>query len=966
MRKIYSIILGIFLLLISYSQAEATHLRAGQLIIERVNCQGLTFKITLVIYKDTGSTVLVGGGTMRLGDGSDPDNDENKGFIIPTEDMADREPIVRTDIGNQLAVVVYTYYHTYSAPGKYIISYYEQNRNEGILNLDNSVQTSFYIEAEINIDPFLGCNNSPVMLIPPVDEACTGVAFIHNPGAYDPDGDSLSFELVVPKKDVGTNVDNYRDPIKNEFYVDFPFSNEDGTGAPTFDINPTTGELYWDAPGDKENEFGREYNIAFKVTEWRKVNGEWFPLGYVIRDMQIIVKDCDNDRPDLIVPEDICVEAGTLIDEEILGIDPNGDVVKIEAFSQVFSLNSNSATYSPDNGPWQSPDTAHVNFQWQTDCYHVRDQPYQVVFKITDDPVDGPKLVNFATWNITVIAPKPVPTNAQVDFATKSVTLEWEDYSCLNASALQIWRRVDSYNYVPAECETGMPEYIGYELIDEVSPVSTSYTDNNNGRGLNVAASYCYILMAVFGQPAGGESIISVEICVDPIIADAPVLTHVTVDKTDMTNGEVTVSWKPPFEIDQSQFGTDYVYEVQRAFGLVEGTFATVGTTQDTTITDTGINTYDNAYHYRIVLYSNDAVAVTPTDPIDTSAVGSTVWLQPKTYEDKIELFWVAEVPWSNNSQNYPWHYIYRGVEGDPEQSLTLIDSANVNIAGFYYLDSGQWNNTPIDKDEVYCYYVITKGTYGNPKVEEPQLNKSQMICVQPSDDIEPCPPIITAEPINCDDFLKNSACGFTDYQNKVSWIPDIEGSCQDDVSYYELYFSNSTKGEFSFLATTVDTVYLDEDLSSFARCYKVRAVDRSGNRSDFSEVVCFDNCPYFELPNVFTPGNADNCNDFFSAYSDRVFSDESGDPLCGSIDASKCTRFVNSVHFRVYNRWGKQVYDYRSGGENTIYIDWDGKDKNGNDLSTGTYYYIAEVVFDMVNPDKRRKEYKGWVQILR
>jgi hypothetical protein len=52
--------------------------------------------------------------------------------------------------------------------------------------------------------------------------------------------------------------------------------------------------------------------------------------------MQIIVADdCNNDRPDIILPADTCVVAGTLLDVIIQGIDPNDDDVKIEAFFRI-------------------------------------------------------------------------------------------------------------------------------------------------------------------------------------------------------------------------------------------------------------------------------------------------------------------------------------------------------------------------------------------------------------------------------------------------------------------------------------------------------------------------------------------------------------------------------------------------------------------------------------------------------
>ena len=131
------------------------------------------------------------------------------------------------------------------------------------------------------------------------------------------------------------------------------------------------------------------------------------------------------------------------------------------------------------------------------------------------------------------------------------------------------------------------------------------------------------------------------------------------------------------------------------------------------------------------------------------------------------------------------------------------------------------------------------------------------------------------------------------------------------------------------------DTFYIDSNLPSYARCYKVSSVDRAGNESDLSEKYCFDNCAHYELPNVFTP-NGDNCNELFSAFSSRQAVDENGNGPCGYIDPLlqrlRCARFVEGVDFVVTNRWGKEVYTYQSGGERTIYVDWDGRDNAAAD----------------------------------
>jgi hypothetical protein len=167
-----------------------------------------------------------------------------------------------------------------------------------------------------------------------------------------------------------------------------------------------------------------------------------------------------------------------------------------------------------------------------------------------------------------------------------------------------------------------------------------------------------------------------------------------------------------------------------------------------------------------------------------------------------------------------------------------------------------------------------------------------------------------------------------------------------------------------------MDTFFVDNGidgngLNTLAYCYKISAVDRSNNESELSDPVCNDNCPYYELPNVFTPDDGNDCNALFSAFSNRnLGGEESG---CTPVDTqTRCARFVQHVAFKVYNRWGKEVYNYESGSERTIYIDWDGRDNDGKDLAAGVYFYVAEVTFDSVDPAKRNKNIKGWVHLIR
>lgn len=939
-RYLRIIFLGLVVFILTFP-AKATHIRAGEITVERKNCQSKDFIIYITGYVDLiNGMVTFGGGELEFGDGTESIVDLRKSSLVTI--LLDEQPIEGSE---GVGITRFRVEHTYGGNGIFYIRYREANRNGNIVNMDNSIETTFYVETMVRIDGTLGCNRHlPEMLVPPIDYGCSGVAFYHNPGAFDKDGDSLAFEFVTPRKSEGTPVDNYKvvnDPI-------FGGSQEDSNNLPaSLSINPLTGDIVWDSPG-----ITGEYNIAFIVKEYRRIDGEYYLIGSVVRDMQIIVDDCDNSRPELELPDDICVEAGQNVNFDVYGTDADGDPVKLEVFSGVLNFASSPATYSP-NPPDFQPQPGKVTFNWDTDCDHVREQPYLVTFKVSDQPEMGKSLVEFGTVNIIVVAPSPKNLQSTVN-ADRTIDLTWDNYSCSNADRIQIWRRVDSYPLSPDDCETGMPDYAGYSLLDEVPITDTSYKDDNHGKLLAFDADYCYRLVAVFPSPQNGESYVSNETC-GLIDADGPAITHVTVDETSLTDGKITVSWRGPFDIDQILFPPPYSYELWRGDGFEDDANNLVmPLSTDTTFQDTGLNTTENPYNYVVKLFDSNGQEVTE------SVAASSVYNAPTPGEASITLDWSAHVPWSNNTATFPYHYIYRDhVDTVDPSKLVLIDSVNVNTDGFHYFDDGSFNNELLDEQTVYCYYVEVYGSYGNPNINKPQINLSQITCAQPSDSEVPCPPELFLATEDCAGILSNRPCSFSSFYNEINWTKTLTSGegCdnEDQIKGYNVYFSLTGEGNdaFEFLEFVQDTTYLHTDLFSFAGCYYVTAVDRSNNESSPSNIVCNDNCPYYELPNIITP-NGDGKNDVF-----RPLDEFSGN------ENAECPRFVRSVVFDVYNRWGTALYHYESGGENAITIDWDGKDNSGTLLPSGVYYYTADVEFDVRRPQDRNQQLKGWVHIL-
>jgi gliding motility-associated-like protein len=908
----------LFFLTLLQFEAQATHIRAGDLTAERISEGGLTYRFTATIYRDVG------------GVDADPEIEFKFGDLA-----TQMVPLAsRQNIGN--ATERLTYITTFSFPGagQYDVGVFIRNRNENVRNIPNSVNVPFYIESTFLINPFLGLNRSPILLVPPVDLATKDQLYIHNPGAYDPDGDSLAFRFVLPKRNKNQPVDGFRpldDPI-------FGGASVEG-GAVKATLNAFNGDLIWDTPAQTG-----QYNVAFIVEEWR----DGILIGQINRDMQIIVRDNPNKPPKLQIPRDTCVVAETFLEDRIIGTDPDGDRISLTAYSALFK-EANLISVPPRNyaefeilGLQPPNGREEADFRWQTVCEDVRLQPYFVTFKVEDNPpraVD--RLADLRTWGITVVGPAPDTLYGDLDIVNSAIRLFWFNYQCPNASQMTVWRREGSFDFVPDNCETGLPAYTGYRQIGAVDINQTTYYDNNGGRGLEKGKTYCYRIFAIFPLPGGGESYVSEEFCIT-IPTNAPYLTNVSIENTDTAEGAIFVRWVTPRDIDTTVFKRPYTYTLSRAEGFSGGqNWAAIGgvfAENDTTFTDTNLNTTEKVYHYRVTLFAEGAV-------VDSSASASSVRLSLDATESTLNLTWQAEVPWTNSISRFPFHYIYRA-ERDGAGNLSplvLYDSVDVSRSGFLYRDEGREGSPLLPKTD-YCYYVMTQGSYDRPDIFEPLQNKSQFICGQLLDLEPPChPSAFTAlEVLDCStiDFTDSRFCNDSLYQNRLTWQAFSDPTCDPDIVGYRLYFARYQTDSLSLLLQTPDTFAIHEQVRSLAGCYAVSAVDAAGNESPLSNRVCLDNCPNYALPNVFTP-NGDGINDTFRPFD--------------------CPAFVRQVVFVVYNRWGRKVYE----SQDDIFLNWDGKALNGKPLPDGLYYYEAKISFNRLAPEAEVLTQKGWVQIL-
>jgi hypothetical protein len=81
---------------------------------------------------------------------------------------------------------------------------------------------------------------------------------------------------------------------------------------------------------------------------------------------------------------------------------------------------------------------------------------------------------------------------------------------------------------------------------------------------------------------------------------------------------------------------------------------------------------------------------------------------------------------------------------------------------------------------------------------------------------------LLTIDQTDCDE-ISGAKCAINNFSNQISW----HTGCAGKLLRYRIYAASTPGGEFELIADDVaDTLYVDKNLSSFARCYKILAVD--------------------------------------------------------------------------------------------------------------------------------------------
>lgn len=768
----------------------ATHNRAGEITYTQIS--DLTYEITVTTYTYTLSNVDREELEVEWGDGTFSTVQRYDLLELPDYYQRNR----------------YVAQHTFPGPGVYTVLVQDPNRNFGVENIPNSVNTVFSVKTTIFVNPDLGRNNTPVLLNPPINQAAQFRTFVHNPGAYDPDGDSLAYKLTTCTGEDGEPISGYSLPPATSF----------------LEMNELTGDLIWKTPPDTG-----KYNLAIQIDEWR----HGVKIGSIVRDMQIDVFPTENHPPQVDSIGEICVLVGDTAEAIIRSTDEDLDNIEITASGGPF-LYENSPAVLEEISSTEGETVS--KFSWITKCNHIRKEPYLVIISAKDDHPDV-NLVGLQRLLVKVIGPAPKGLVAEAGNAF--IRLNWESPDNCDPAKYLIYRKIGSQNYMHDSCTTGL-EDSEYEFVDETT--DTAYIDNDNGEGLVQGFDYCYRIVAEYDD--GAQSFPSEEICAS-IAPGFPIMTNVSVETTEPNTGEIMVRWAQPDRLDTIPDATGpfkyLIYRSEDEFGMYLSILDSLDNLADTTFYDSGLNTEENQYSYEVALYNT---APGNRFKVGNPQLASSIFLDLVPADNQVQINIQKNTPWLDNE-----YVIYR---------LNNVSGLYDSIA---YTTNRSYTDTKLKNGNTYCYKVKSIGTYKIDTVEHPTINWSHENCQIPEDYQRPCPPALNVR--SACDSLKNI---LTWNNPNLTCADDVIA-----YKVYYSNNTEQNLDSILRIEGAENTFFDHFPEESLGACYAVTAVDSFNNESELSYVKCVDDCSYYILPNVFSP-NGDGINDMYVADNPSSF----------------------------------------------------------------------------------------------
>lgn len=426
-KQIVNIALFLVVLVLSV-QANANHILGGEVSYKHI--ANKKYKVIVKVYRDCGECKFNG-----VGGGSSSENcqdsfnlvvynlDNNRSYVddivLVRDSFKDITPVcssVKSLCGGTTGINYGIEAHWFSCVVDFSTYINACNFELGtqIYSRSNEIHHNqetqhYYNNSVLNLCK-INNNNSAVTQASPLQILYTNEPVRYNIEAMDPDGDSLSYELVKAK--ISPELFIQYPPGKNEKEPLTPYCPPQCTinkyaNPPTgIYFNTRTGELVFTP--FKEDESGI---FVIQVNEWRKVNGVMTKIGEVRSDVQFYVsKNSGNASPkmmnddfefEICANEDLCIDFNATDTKTGVAY----DTVSFTCFSAVQNF------YFKENA-FRNPPYKSASFCWTPTNLDARNEPYYFTIKMEDNGCPMRK-TSYHTFSVKVS--KSVQAKATVD-----------------------------------------------------------------------------------------------------------------------------------------------------------------------------------------------------------------------------------------------------------------------------------------------------------------------------------------------------------------------------------------------------------------------------------------------------------------------------------------------------------------------------------------------------------------------
>lgn len=330
--------------------------------------------------------------------------------------------------------------------------------------------TFMFIKARLNnID---GPNNSsPYFTNDPVTVTCVNQPFLYNPGAIDPEGDSLVFALINPLNAVNASSNggcagvwpSYQSTnltYKTGFSYLAPL-----TASPQISINSVTGDITF-----TPTVVGEDAVFAYKVSEYK--SGKL--IGSIMREQQILVVNCTNNLPTVSGINGTASYATSVCANNSLCFTVNSNDIDVgQTLSMLWNAGITGASYTIAGTPPVG------TFCWTPSSSNINTIPYLFTVSVKDDacPYLGKTSRGFAITVNNCALPIDLINFYAVNYAGTNI-LRWVTASEKNVDYFLLENSIDGENFkslgkVEKSDHTEGPGH--YEFIDKSPATGINY-----------------------------------------------------------------------------------------------------------------------------------------------------------------------------------------------------------------------------------------------------------------------------------------------------------------------------------------------------------------------------------------------------------------------------------------------------------------------------------------------------------